>query len=218
MFTGLIETIGRVEALERKAEGARLVLEVGALDGEPALGESIAIDGICLSVSDLPGGGRAAFDVAAETLRRTTLGKYRAGRRVNLERALRLGDRLGGHMVQGHVDGTAALVEIRSVGEGKEISFSCPEGLTREMAVKGSVAVDGISLTLIGVSETGFSIAVIPHTLSATTLGQRRVGEHVNVETDVLAKYVARRLELLRGEGSPAPGLTEEFLREHGFG
>jgi riboflavin synthase len=203
VFTGLIETTGVLaERRERGAPGVGARLVVGAtLAQEPlALGESISVDGCCLSVVELappPGGAgstpaRFAFDATAETLARTTLGTLPVGKRVNLERAVRAGDRLGGHLVTGHVDAVGKLVERREVGEAVAMRFSLPAELARFVAEKGSVAVGGVSLTVNAAAHDSFDVMIIPITLRVTTLGELAPGDLVNLEVDLVARYVAR--------------------------
>lgn len=193
MFTGLVEVLGRVDRVVEEEHGRRFALRWPGLDpGEPmAMGESVAVNGCCLTVVALDG---EAFEVQAgpETLLRTNLGGLEAGDAVNLERSLRVGDRLGGHFVQGHVDATAELVERRPEGEWDFLRFRVDPRWTPLMVEKGSIAVDGVSLTLVEVGEDWFSIMLIPHTLAVTTLGTRRVGDRVNIEADMLAKHVQK--------------------------
>lgn len=194
MFTGLIEAVGTVDALRRSGGGARLEISAQWPDGEiPAEGDSIAVNGACLTAVDPSVSGFAA-DLSPETLQRTLLGKLRSGLAVNLERALRLGDRLGGHLVQGHVDTTAQLLSVRPEGEFQTWRLSLPADQKQEMALKGSVALEGVSLTVAGLGADWFEVALIPATLEATTLGTLRSGTKLHLETDVLAKYVAQRL------------------------
>ncbi len=197
MFTGLVEALGTVRDVESEGAGRRLVLEAPSLSGELTLGESVAINGACLTAvaSDKE---TCAFQAGPETLRRTNLGELVPGDRVNLERALRVGDRLGGHFVQGHIDGVGRIAERVRQGEWETVWFACPGELAAQMVSKGSVAVDGVSLTLVDVTAERFSVALIPHTLGQTTLGFKQVGAVVNLETDLLAKYVWK---CLRGGG-----------------
>ena len=195
MFTGLVEALGRIERIDREGAGIRLTI---AWDGLPAddpleLGESIAVNGCCLTVVAADG---ERFEVQAgpETLARTNLGAGTPGDRVNLERALRVGDRLGGHFVQGHVDTTATLRERRPEGEWEFLAFTIDPAWTPLMVPKGSIAVDGVSLTLVDVAADGFSVMLIPHTLAVTTLGLIRPGDAVNIEADMLAKHVQKLL------------------------
>jgi riboflavin synthase len=210
VFSGLIASIGTVAAMSRRGEGGALEVRGSLPGGLLALGESIAVNGACLTVSRAGEGGFLA-DVSPETLARTTLGGLRPGERVNLERALRLDERLGGHLVLGHVDGVGRLVAVRPQGAFRVLRFSFPMTLALEVAEKGSVAVDGISLTVTVVGKGWFEVALIPATLAATTLVERRPGDRVNLETDVLAKYVLRAL------GKARPGLQDslsELLHE----
>lgn len=197
MFTGLVEGLGVVAAVVPESAGIRLEIAPPAeLTGGPpadrcALGDSVAINGCCLTVIALDG-GRWSFQAGAETLSKTNLGRLRPGDRVNLERSLPVNGRLGGHFVQGHVDGVGAVDEIRTEGEWVTMWFRVPENLAALMVPKGSVAVDGVSLTLVNVERDRFSVALIPHTLAVTTLGQRKPGDAVNIETDILGKYVRK--------------------------
>jgi riboflavin synthase len=202
MFTGLVEALGTVRDRGREGPGDRLTVEA-PFAGEVGLGESVAVNGACLTVVGR-GGGAVAFQVGPETLGRTNLGTLRPGDRVNLERSLRLSDRLGGHLVQGHVDGLGTVARREPQGEWETVWFACPPELAAQMVPKGSVAVDGVSLTLVEVGPARFSVALIPHTLANTTLGHKGPGEAVNLETDLLAKYVAKCLQALR-PGAEAP-------------
>src|SRR5262245_51368332 len=193
MFTGLVESLGEVRELT--AEGAGRALTIAApFAAELTLGESVAVNGTCLTVVS-HGGATCRFEVGPETLLRTNLGDLRAGDRVNLERSLRVGDRLGGHWVQGHIDGVGRIERRVPDGPWLGMWFTCPPELAAQMVPKGSVAVDGVSLTLVEVTAAGFSVALIPHTLDQTTLGFKRPGDAVNLETDILAKYVWKCLE-----------------------
>jgi riboflavin synthase len=194
MFTGLVETLGDVVAVVAEPPGVRLVLDAGPIAAEAALGESICVSGCCLSVVQIDG-PRLAFQLGPETLARTSLGGLAPGRQVNLERSLRLSDRLGGHVVTGHVDGMGALAAREQEGDWVTCRFSAAPALLAQMAGKGSIAVDGVSLTLVDVTADRFSVALIPHTLACTTLGGLAIGDPVNLETDLLFKYVARWME-----------------------
>ena len=193
MFTGLVETKATVVEVRDAPPGCRLVVAAPQLASTAKLGDSIAVNGCCLTVVDLSG-DRISFDVGPETLVRTNLGALVAGSHVNVESSLKLGDTLGGHLVTGHVDGPGTLTTRRDEGEWSTFLFQVPRELARQMASKGSVAVDGVSLTLVDVDDTSFSVMLIPHTLSVTTLGRLGVGDRVNIETDLLAKYVERQL------------------------
>jgi riboflavin synthase len=193
MFTGLIREVGTVVSLDRGAEGVRLEVEAPATSRGAQLGDSVAIDGICLTVVAIDG-GRFAFEAVPETLARTALATLEPGSRVNLEPALRAGEPLGGHFVQGHVDGVAAVRSVEPEGDGRRIWFDAASDVLRYVVEKGSVAVQGTSLTVAGLDEEGFAVALIPHTLEATTLAALEPDDPVNVEVDVLAKYVERLL------------------------
>jgi riboflavin synthase len=196
MFTGIIEGTGTVAALAAAGDGsgARLEVEAGFLAGDLRLGESVAVNGCCVTVAAVTAAGFAA-DLVAETLRRTALGGLAAGDRVNLERPVALGGRLGGHLVQGHVDGVARVLERTEVGAGEEVKVELPADLARYVVEKGSIAVDGVSLTVAGVGPGWFTVTLVPHTLEVTTLGRRRPGDPVQLEVDVVAKYVERLVE-----------------------
>jgi riboflavin synthase len=191
MFTGIVEALGRVEAVETGTGGGRrLRVSVPNEPGWwPALGESVAVNGVCLTAVDLAR-GRLAFDLAEETLRVTTLGGLAVGDPVNLERPLRLDGRLGGHLVLGHVDGVGRVTAVGPEGDGARMDVEVPARLRSLLIPKGSVTVDGVSLTVAGLQEDVFAVALIPHTLQVTTLGRRRPGDAVNLEMDVIGKYV----------------------------
>jgi len=197
VFTGLVESVGALTATHDEESGRRLTLELAPLREGLALGDSIAINGCCLTVVELSDRG-AMFEAGPETLNRTNLGTLKVGDRVNLERALAAGARLGGHIVQGHVDGTATLSSRTREGEWDIVWFHCGE-LAKSMVTKGSVAVDGVSLTVCDVTSDSFSVMLIPHTLSVTTLGEKRVGAVVNIENDILGKYVLKMVEQILG-------------------
>jgi riboflavin synthase len=196
MFTGIIEGTGTVAALAAAADGsgARLAVDAPWLAGRLELGESVAVNGCCVTVAETTAGGFAA-DLVAETLRRTALGGLAAGAAVNLERPMALGGRLGGHLVQGHVDGVAKVLDRVPVGDGEEVRVELPPDLERYVVEKGSVAVDGVSLTVAGVGPGWFAVALVPHTLEVTTLGRCRPGDPVQLEVDVVAKYVERLVQ-----------------------
>lgn len=188
MFTGIVEELGTVLAVEPAEDVVRLTVQGPVVASDAAHGDSISVNGVCLTVVDAVQGDRFTVDVVQETVRRSALKAVQAGDRVNLERAMALGDRLGGHIVQGHVDGTAVL---RSE-EGDLTRFDLPGGLSRYLVEKGSITVDGISLTVVDAEPDGFSVALIPTTRELTTLGVRQPGEEVNIEVDVLAKHLER--------------------------
>jgi riboflavin synthase len=192
MFTGLVEGQGVVREVLPEGAAVRLDLEMPAeFQSEVRLGESIALNGCCLTVVRFEG-RLFSFQAGTETLSKTNLGTFKPGTLVNVERSLQVGARLGGHYVQGHVDGTGIVDRIEQDGEWTSMWFQVPQDLTLQMVKKGSIAVDGISLTLVNVESTRFSVALIPHTLAVTTLGQRQVGDTVNIETDILGKYVQK--------------------------
>jgi riboflavin synthase len=194
MFTGIVEELGRVRAVTPNAGGARIEIAATTVLDDAAIGASIAVNGCCLTVVEL-GDERWSADAVVETLARTNLGDLGAGDPVNLERPVRLADRLGGHLVQGHVDATAAVVAREPERDGSErFRFAAPGDTMRYVVQKGSITVDGISLTVAAVDDDAFEVAVIPHTLIVTTLGSRAVGARVNLEVDLVAKYVERLL------------------------
>jgi riboflavin synthase len=194
VFTGLVETLGRVTRVVEENGGKRMTLAWPSLNEVLAIGESVAVNGCCLTVVASKG-EELEVQAGPETLLRTNLGEKRAGDHVNLERPLRVGDRLGGHFVQGHIDATAVLQSRHREGEWEFLSFSLDSGWTRLLVSKGSIAVDGVSLTIVNVWLDGFSVMLIPHTLAVTTLGLLSPGNRVNIETDILAKHVAKLLE-----------------------
>ena len=203
MFTGIITHVGRVRARTDGDGDARFVIEAPFDTNDVAIGASIACSGCCLTAVETDGTG-FAVDVSGETLSRTTLGDWAEGTPVNLERALKAGDELGGHIVSGHVDGVGTIASMAQDGDSWRIEIDAPEALAGYIAEKGSIAVDGISLTVNAVSGARFGVNIIPHTMAETTLGARVVGDTVNLEIDMLARYVARLLET-RGEGASGP-------------
>lgn len=213
MFTGLIESLGTLQELQRGAAGGKVTIATGLPLTEVRIGDSIAVNGACLTVIAL-GTGRFSADVSTETLECTTLGSLSRGAAVNLERALRLGDRLGGHLVTGHVDGVACITERIRQGNAWRLSCRLEPLLARLLVAKGSVALDGISLTVNAVGEDSFSVMVIPHTLEQTTLAGCQIGDRVNIETDLIGKYVAR---LLGSSPEQGRGVTMDLLAKGGF-
>lgn len=202
MFTGLVEGQGTIRGIRPEGTAIRLDVDVPErLSGDCAIGDSVAINGCCLTVVGIRGLGWT-FEAGAETLSKSNLGALTPGDLVNLERALPVDGRLGGHFVQGHVDGVGTVERIERDGQWVYQWFRVQEQLTRQMVAKGSVAVDGVSLTLVDVERDRFSVALIPHTLDVTTLGRRRVGDAVNIETDILGKYVHKLLEGERRDGN----------------
>ena len=213
MFTGLVEGVGVLAGLTPLAEGLRLAVKTSFPVSELTLGESVAVAGACLTVVALDA-PRASFEVSTETVARTTFPLKKVGDRVNLERALRLGDRLGGHLVTGHVDGVGVVREVRPGPAHIRMKFELPAALSRFVIEKGSIAVDGVSLTVNSCQGNTFTVNVIPHTARETTLAGLKVGDRVNLETDIIGKYVAR---LLGKDGPQGEGVTPELLARHGF-
>jgi riboflavin synthase len=193
MFTGIVRELGRVTGLAGGDAGVRLTVEAPATASAVAIGDSVAVNGVCLTAVGATN-GTLAFDAVPETLARTSLGSLEPGAAVNVEPALRAGDPMGGHVMQGHVDGVARVRSVEPEGEGRRIWLDAPTDLLRYGVEKGSIAVDGVSLTIAALDDDGFAVALIPHTLAATTLGELAPGSRVNLEVDVLAKYVERLL------------------------
>ena len=215
MFTGIVQATGVVRSIQRGSNGTRLALDAPELTRPIPQGASVCVSGVCLTVTrsrEI----RIEFDVVPETLSRSTLGSWSPGQRVNLERSLRAGDPMDGHVVQGHVDGTAVVRDIRRGSEGHVVTFAADETLMPFVIEKGAVALDGVSLTIADVNRDTFSVALIPTTLTATTLGSLRVGDRVNVETDVVARTIVTTLQRWR-ERSGEETLTVEMLRDQGF-
>ncbi|GAB3380898.1 riboflavin synthase [Azotobacter armeniacus] len=217
MFTGIIEAVGTVRALTPKGGDVRVYIQTGKLDlGDVKLGDSIAVSGICLTAVELPGDGFWA-DVSRETLARTAFIDLKAGSRVNLEKALTPTSRLGGHLVSGHVDGVGEVVSREDNARAVQFRIRAPRELAKYIALKGSITVDGTSLTVNGVSGAEFELTIVPHTLGETIMADYRPGRQVNLEVDLLARYLER---LLLGDKAAEPhasGLTEGFLAEHGY-
>lgn len=197
MFTGLVEFLGRIAAITPEPPGVRLAVETPEIAQDAVLGESICVNGCCLSIVR-NAGDQVEFQLGPETLAKTSFARAAVGDAVNLERSLRLSDRLGGHVVTGHVDGLGRLAERVDDGDWVTCRFAAPAPLLAQMAAKGSVAIDGVSLTVVDVDATSFGVALIPHTLAHTTLGRLAVGDPVNLETDLLFKYVDRWLAAAR--------------------
>ena len=211
MFTGIVEELGSVKALKRETGAARLTISASSVLDGTALGDSICVNGVCLTVVEMT---RSEFsaDVAAETLKVTDLGELKHGTRVNLERALQLSSRVGGHMVSGHVDAVGRIRSKREEGNGWRITVEAPASILRYVIRKGSIAIDGISLTVADLERTGFSIAMIPHTAKLTTLGFKNAGDSVNLEVDIIGKYVERLLA-----GRIEGGVSLDVLKKNGF-
>jgi len=214
MFTGLIEGVCEVRAVSPSGgSGGGLVVDLGALAEDCKLGDSIAINGACLTVTRLDG-AMATFGLSQETLAKSTLGRLRPSSKVNVERAMKATDRFGGHIVQGHVDGVGTVRAVKPLGEFADWEFGVEAELLRQMVSKGSVAIEGVSLTIAELGTGSFRVAAIPETLARTTLGEARIGDRVNIEIDILAKTVRRQLETMLDGGQP---LTVERLREMGY-
>lgn len=213
MFTGLVETVGELVSIERRGASGSLTVKTTLPQEEIAIGASVAVNGACLTVVR-KGGGTLTFDVSPETIDRTAFRNLKGGAPLNLERAMRLSDRLDGHLVSGHVDCIATVSQRRETAGNIVFSFSFPAPFARYIAAKGSVAIDGISLTVNSVGPDSFSVNVIPHTAARTTLVNRRVGDEVNIETDLLCRYLER---LLAGREVKEGGVSLELLAKNGF-
>jgi len=212
MFTGLIQTVCTVKSVSKTGDAMNLSIDLGSLAKEAKIGDSIAISGVCLTVSKLSG-SIATFDISSETLEKSTLGKLKAGDKVNVEFSMKPSDRFGGHFVLGHVDGIATIKSIDKHNQFADIKFNTSQELLSQMVIKGSVAVDGISLTIAAMDSEGFTVAIIPETLKRTTLGYAKSGDAVNIETDIIVKTVRKQLD----EILPKQGLTVEKLKQMGF-
>ena len=217
MFTGIIQSVGQIAAIEPKGDDVRVRVLTNKLDLEDVqLGDSIAVNGVCLTAVVLPGDGFWA-DVSGETLTRTTFKQIKAGLAVNLEKALTPTTRLGGHMVSGHVDGLGEVIQRYNDGRSIRFHIKAPAALAKYIAEKGSICIDGISLTVNAVSGAEFTLNIVPHTLQETTMGKLKTGDPVNLEVDIIARYLER---LLLGDKAADPdvrGLSKELLAEHGF-
>jgi len=225
VFTGLVEAVGRLRSVRRSGPGAALVVEA-PFAASLACGESVCVSGVCLTVTGV-GARRFFADAVARTFEGTTLGRLRAGAGVNLERSLRAGDRVGGHFVTGHVDGVGVVCSVRAVGRGRDVVVELPADLAAQVVERGSIAIDGTSLTVAGIVGRRVTVSLIPETLAATVAAGYRLGSRVNVETDVLAKGRGKGTPVEapeeggagrdRREGRPGRGVTMEQLREQGF-
>lgn len=213
MFTGIIQKLGRVANVQRAGGHGRLSIETGSWLESPAVGESIAVQGVCLTLTESRS-GMLHFDVLNETFEKTNLGDKKSGCGINLERALKVGDAIGGHFVTGHVDGVGVLRRISPVGRDWILEIAAPESLLVEMVHKGSIALDGISLTLVDVTDETFTVHIIPHTYEWTTVQALKPGDRINLETDMLGKYVHRILTA----GKTKVGLTWDQIRASGLG
>jgi riboflavin synthase len=213
MFTGIIEHLGKVKQVKLQASSAIIVVDVGPLSDDVNPGNSIAINGACLTVTQIKD-SEVYFDVSTETLSKTTIGGLKTSDNINIERSLKMGDKLGGHFVTGHIDGVGVINKVENEPGQCTVWFSVSEELTNMMIKKGSVAVDGISLTIVEIRDGLFSVALIPYTLEATTLGFKKAGQKVNIETDMLGKWVKR---ILTVNESTTSGITEDLLKKKGF-
>lgn len=216
MFTGIIEEKGIVKSVSRSGDSLLIEISAELVFGDAKIGDSIAVNGICLTATKT-GSRNASFFVMDETVRKTALKQLAAGSPVNLERALCLNSRLGGHIVSGHIDGTGKIMSIRDDGGAKIFTFSAAPEVMRYIVYKGSVAIDGISLTVMSVNDTSFSVSLIPHTLQSTALSEKKVGDESNIECDIIGKYIEK---LMNGGGSRCPkesSITEQLLKEAGF-
>lgn len=213
MFTGLIQAICTVKSIRRDAGGVLLAVDLGELADGSKVGDSIAVNGACLTVAGL-NGSLATFELSTETLEKSTLGRLKPLSEVNVERAIKATDRFGGHFVQGHIDGIATIKAVKRVGQFADIEFTADAELLSQMTVKGSVAVDGISLTIADMTQSSFSVAAIPQTLKRTTLGAAKIGDMVNIETDIIVKGIKRQLEKILPQKQM---LSVEKLKQLGF-
>ena len=216
MFTGLIQDMGKIESIDRRGEGMGLTISTQLDLSNAKIGDSISVDGVCLTITKLSGRTFHA-EVSPETLRRTTLSTARGGQPVNLEGALKMSDPLGGHLVAGHVDGTGEIIEIVAQGNSIRYRFWAPAEISRFLIEKGSVAVDGISLTVMECQGQEFSVSVIPHTAGATTLGRKKSGDRVNLENDMIAKYVEKFVHAREDLAGEESRIDYAFLAKHGF-
>ena len=213
MFTGLIEAVCTVKSVRQGENTMLLSIDLGWLADDSRIGDSIAINGACLTIAKLEG-GIASFELSGETLVKSTLGKLHPSSQVNIERAIKAADRFGGHFVQGHIDGTATIKAIDKHGQFADMKFAAQTELLEAMVVKGSVAVDGISLTIASIDQNSFSVALIPETLKKTTLSKIKIGDEVNIETDIIVKTIKKQLEKILPQ---TQSLTAEKLKELGF-
>ena len=214
MFTGIIEELGTVIKLDQQGVSARITIEADKVLENTKLGDSIAVNGVCLTVTDL-GKSKFCADVIAETLRRSSLGVLKKGSKVNLERAMAADGRFGGHMVSGHIDGTGEIAKISPEGTAVWYTIEAPESILDGIVEKGSIAIDGISLTVAAVTEHDFSVSIIPHTGANTTLSLKKQGDIVNLENDVVGKYVQKFLS--KKKQKTESNITEDFLDKYGF-
>jgi len=216
MFTGIIEAVGKIAALDSGRDSVRITVSAARIAEDVAIGDSVAINGVCLTVVEIMA-PQVSFEAVYETLRRTTLGQRRVGETVNLERALKADGRFGGHIVQGHVDGTGRIASIRPAGDSWFVYVEASPELLRYVVTKGSVCVDGISLTVMDADDKAFSLSIIPHTWENTTLKDWRAGDSVNIETDVIGKYVEKLMGGQWGAPSGGRGVTMDLLARSGY-
>jgi len=220
MFTGIIEGLGTLKVIQPAGQGKRLTVEADFILDQTKVGDSISVSGACLTAVEVAG-KRFKIDVSPETLSKTTLGKAKIGERVNLERALRLGDRLDGHLVSGHIDGMGTVKHKKHAGNAIIVTVAAPEALARYMIEKGSVAVDGISLTINDCGRDSFEVSIIPHTAGLTTIGFKNTGDFVNIETDMIGKYVERFLtqkhDDTKTDKTAGSVIDKAFLAKTGF-
>ena len=216
MFTGMVEELGTIRAIRRGASSAVLSIGAGTILDDLKVGDSVAVNGVCLTATQVDGGGFTA-DVMHETLDRSSLARLAPGDKVNLERAMAAGGRFGGHIVSGHIDATGTITDRRRDDNAVWYTVSAPAALLRYVVEKGSIAIDGISLTVAAVEADRFSVSVIPHTAAATVLGGKRPGDPVNLEADLIGKYVEKLLRPVQAPPARRSALSLEFLAEHGF-
>ena len=216
MFTGLVEELGKVRSVSRGTHSIRLTISAKKVLTDVKIGDSIAVDGVCLTVTDFNAISFTA-DIMPETFDRTTLSQLKPGRAVNLERTLRVGDRLGGHIVSGHVDATGVIVTITPQDNANILRISCPDELRAFFIPQGSVAVDGVSLTIVACGDSWFSVSLIPHTWDITALSDKKPSDRVNIETDVLGKYIHRMIGVSKRSTAGKKAIEPDFLAKHGF-
>ncbi len=216
MFTGIVEETGTLRSLSRGSKSCVIHVQCSTVLEDTRIGDSIAVNGICLTVTSVESGGFTA-DVMNETLSRSSLAQTRPGDPVNLERAMAANGRFGGHIVSGHIDGTGIIREIRDDDNAVWYTVEAPPEILRYVVEKGSIAIDGISLTVARVDDRSFQVSVIPHTRAVTALSSRRVGSPVNLENDIVGKYVEKLMQPAPSESGPASGITMEFLAQHGY-
>ncbi|WP_196604299.1 riboflavin synthase [Pectinatus haikarae] len=216
MFTGIIEEVGHISGIKNGASSVRLTIAAKKILTDVGIGDSIAVNGTCLTVTQYTDKSFSA-DVMPESVRKTSLGELKQGSLVNLERALKVGSRLGGHIVSGHIDGTGTIIEKKPEDNAVIVTISADKGLLRYIVKKGSVTIDGISLTVVDADYAEFSVSLIPHTASITTIGQKNTGASVNIETDILGKYVEKMLLMQKAESPQLSKINAEFLSKNGF-